>query len=62
MRRVLPAYVMRANSEMAARLVCICDGKKHWRIVDGDKVLRTNWKTNPYCKAHENETKKFDDR
>jgi hypothetical protein len=39
---------------------CICDGKKHWHGSGSDKILRTNWKTNPYCKAHEDETKTTD--
>lgn len=44
--------------EVAARRTesrgpCICDGKKHWRGTGKNRILRTNWKNNPYCEAHE---------
>jgi hypothetical protein len=49
-----------ASPASGRSIPCICDGKKHWRVIDGDKLLRTNWKVNPYCKAHEDETKTTD--
>lgn len=54
--------ISRANARRFAttKEVCLCDGKKHWHVVGGRKILRTNWKTNPYCKAHEDGTKTTD--
>lgn len=35
------------------RVICICDGKRHWFHDNGVRVLRTYHKLDPYCQAHE---------